>query len=223
MNNLLLFAHTPASLLMFGLLFMAGLQPLEAQTTATQPASAPAQTVAPLPDEEALHQELRDMKKIYEDAVNSGDMTPLAPIFNQETSGVVALNQEFHSLQEMQKIFDDFKKDLGPGYVYRVKLNPERSQIFGDIAVARGTSDEYAKSYGHEYNLTTRWTAVLRRENGHWRLIRSQVTMDPLHNSVLDAIISSITWTSLGWGAAVGAVVGLIAGFGLGRLGRKAA
>jgi hypothetical protein len=66
----------------------------------------------------------------------------------------------------MQQIFDNFKKTLGPDYVYRVTLNPERSLIYGDIAVARGTSDEYVKANGHEFNLTTRWTAVLRRENG---------------------------------------------------------
>jgi hypothetical protein len=45
----------------------------------------------------------------------------------------------------MQQIFDKFKNTLGPDYVYRVKLNPERSLIYGDIAVARGTSDDTSK------------------------------------------------------------------------------
>ena len=163
------------------------------------------------------------MKKIYEDAVNSGDLKTLAPVFGPQTSGVVATNEEFHTLDEMQQIFDRFKSTLGPGYTYRVTLNPERSLIYGDIAVARGTSDEYVKiSNGHEFNLTTRWTAVLRRENGQWHLLRSQVSMDPFHNPVNEYFFASVKKIYGGGGLALGLILGIPLGFLLkGR--RKAA
>jgi hypothetical protein len=113
----------------------------------------------------------------------------------------------------MQQIFDNFKNTLGPGYIYRVTVHPERSLIYGDIAVARGTSDEYVKSKGHEFNLTTRWTAVLRRENGQWHLIRSQVSMDPFHNSVTDYFFASVKKVYGGGGLAIGLVLGLLLGY----------
>ena len=62
-------------------------------------------------------------------------------MFGPQTSGVVATNEEFHTLDEMQQIFDRFKSSLGSGYTI-VTLNPERSLIYSDIALARGTSDE---------------------------------------------------------------------------------
>jgi ketosteroid isomerase-like protein len=201
------------------LLAISSLQPLCAQAAASPP-TAPAATSA-LPDEESLHQELRGLKKAYEDAVNSGNLAPLAPVFGPQSSGVVATNEEFHTLAEMQAIFDRFKNSLGPDYIYRVKLNPERSLIYGDIAVARGTSDEYVKSNGHEFNLTTRWTAVLRRENGQWHLLRSQVSMDPFHNSVTDHFFASVKRIYGGGGLAIGAVLGLLFGYFAGK--RKSA
>ena len=179
--------------------------------------NSPPPTATSLPDEETLHQELRGLKKIYEDAINSGDLKAMAPIFGSKTSGVVATNEEFHTLDEMQQIFDRFKNNLGPGYVYRVTLNPERSLIFGDIAVCLGTSDEYIKSgAGNEFKLQTRWTAVLRREEGRWHLLRSQVSMDPFHNSVTDHFFASARNLYGGGGLAIG----LLAGLGIGYLWR---
>jgi len=200
-----LFLVLPSILLVF-----VPFQPAAAQN----PAPAPTPTAAPLPDEEALHQELRGLKKSYEDAVNSGNLAPLAPVFGPQTSGVVATNEEFHTLDEMQQIFDRFKSTLGPGYIYRVTLNPERSLIYGDIAVCRGTSDEYIKSgSGNEFKLQTRWTAVLQRENGQWYLLRSQVSMDPFHNSVSDYFFGSVKRIYGGGGLAIGLVAGVLLGY----------
>jgi ketosteroid isomerase-like protein len=204
-----------ATIMAASLLAISSLQPLCAQTAASSPTASAASSA--LPDEESLHQELRGLRKTYEDAVNSGNLAPLAPAFGPQTSGVVATNEEFHTIAEMQDIFDRFKNTLGPGYTYRVKLNPELSLIYGDIAVARGTSDEYVKSHGHEFNLTTRWTAVLRRENGQWHLLRSQVSMDPFHNSVTNYFFASVKKIYGGVGLAIGLVVGLLLGYFTGR------
>jgi hypothetical protein len=199
-----------ATILIATLLAFMPFQPAAAQNAPPPPAA----TAAPLPDEEALHQELRGLKKIYEDAVNSGNLAPLAPVFGPQTSGVVATNEEFHTLDEMQQIFDRFKNTLGPGYIYRVTLNPERSLIYGDIAVCRGTSDEYIKSgSGNEFKLQTRWTAVLQRENGQWHLLRSQVSMDPFHNSVSDYFFGSVKKIYGGGGLAIGLLAGVLLGY----------
>jgi len=222
MNTIRYFAFIPASVLAISLFALTSYQTAVAQNPPPAPTIAPAAAPTPLPDEEALHQELRDMKKIYEDAVNSGDLKTLAPVFGPQTSGVVATNEEFHTLDDMQQIFDRFKNTLGPGYTYRVTLNPERSLIYGDIAIARGTSDEYVKiSNGHEFNLQTRWSAVLRRENGQWHLLRSQVSMDPFHNPVTEYFFASVKKIYGGGGLAIGLIVGILLGYLL--RGRKTA
>jgi len=208
------FALVPASAFAVTLMTLTSYQPALAQNPPPAPAPTVAPAVTPLPDEEALHQELRGLKKAYEDAVNSGNLAPLAPVFCPQTSGVVATNEEFHTLDDMQQIFDRFKNSLGPGYTYRVTLNPERSLIYGDIAVCRGTSDEYVKSgSGNEFKLTTRWTAVLRRDHGQWQLLRSQVSMDPFHNSVTEYFFASVKKLYGGGGLALGLVLGIPLGF----------
>jgi ketosteroid isomerase-like protein len=162
-------------------------------------------------EEELTHLELRALKIIYEDAVNSGDLKPLEPYFTPETTGVVSLGKEFKNLSEFQKLFDDFKALIGPDHVYKIELHPERSTILGDIALARGTSSEYIKtSKGKEFNLTTLWSATLRRENGKWHLLRCQVTLDPFDNSVFHYFIMQ-TKKVYGWGALfLGLIVGAL-------------
>ncbi len=210
MKNICRFPLILTTILVASLLALTSFQP----TAAQNPPPTPAPTAASLPDEEALHQELRGLKKIYEDAVNSGNLAPLAPVFGPQTSGVVATNEEFHTLDDMQQIFDRFKSTLGPGYTYRVTLNPERSLIYGDIAVCRGTSDEYIKSgSGNEFKLLTRWTAVLQRDNGQWHLLRSQVSMDPFHNPVSDYFFASVKKVYGGGGLALGLIAGIILGY----------
>ena len=67
MNTIHRFAILPASALAFSLLTLAPCQLAVAQNPSKGPTSTPVLTQ--LPDEEALHQELRDMKKNHEDAV----------------------------------------------------------------------------------------------------------------------------------------------------------
>ena len=202
-------------MLLLGILGLIASADIQAQTNTT------AQTVSTLPDEEAIHQELRGLKKVYEDAVNSGDLKTLAPMFGPQSTGIIALNQEFHTLPEMEKIYEDFMSMLGPDHVYRVSLNPERSLIFGDIAIARGTSDDYIKSKGHEFNFQSHWSAVLRRENGNWRMINLQATMDPFHNSVTDFIMTSIKRVYGGVGLAIGLLLGIALGYLIFGRGKK--
>ena len=49
----------------------------------------------------------------------------------------------------MQKYFDEIKQRLGKGSSYAVKLKPERTEFFGDIAFAHGV----AQTFGHRDQL----------------------------------------------------------------------
>lgn len=168
--------------------------------------------------EEKLHEELRELKTKYEKAVNTGDYAPLASLFGPDTTGVVVDNRPFKTFAELQAIDAKFRADF-PGLVYRVTVNPELSQLYGDIAVAHGTADEYVKTSAGEFTYTSRFTAVLRRTESGWKLIRSQVTMDPFRNSIVAHFLSQ---TRLYFGAGALAA-GLLVGFLIGRSSRRAA
>jgi len=181
------------------------------------PCAFPALQAATAADEK-LHEELRQLKAAYEKAVNTGDFAPLESLFAPDTTGVVVDNRPFKSFAELKAIDERFRADF-PGLVYRVTLKPELSQLYGDIAVAHGTADEYVKTSAGEFTYTSSFTAVMRRTDAGWKLIRSQVTMDPFRNSVVQHFLSR-TKTYFGLG---GLALGAIAGFLIGRAsGRKA-
>lgn len=170
--------------------------------------------IAAASDEAALHDELRQLKAVYENAINTGDFSQLESVFDAASSGVVVDNQPFKTPADLKAIYARFHASL-PGVVYRIKLNPEKSLILDNLAVAYGTGEEYVKTDAGEFNYTTSFTAVLRRDDQQkWKLVRSQFTMDPFKNSVVQYFI---TKTKLYFGGgALG--VGLIGGFILGRL-----
>ncbi len=161
------------------------------------------------PDE--IHNELRQLKATYETAVNSGNFAPLETLFDANSSGVTVDNQTFRTFAELKAIYDKFHASF-PGVVYRIELNANPSLLSGDLALSTGTASEYVKTAAGEFNYTSSFTAVLRRTDTGWKLVRSQVTMDPFRNSVVTFFEhkAKLTYGLLGLG--VGALLGLLIG-----------
>jgi hypothetical protein len=169
---------------------------------------ASARAATPL-TEEALHAELRQLKTTYENALFSGDLTPLAPLFDAESSGVTVDNQSFRSFAELKAIYDRFHADF-PGVVYRLKLDSAPALLVGPLAIAHGTAAESVTTAAGEFNYTSTWTIVMKRTDAGWKLVRSQVTMDPFRNSIVTFFQSRARlFYGLG-GAAVGFALGLV-------------
>ena len=124
---------------------------------------------------EADKQALRTLGASYEKAINSGDLSSLAPSLTSTASAVFLTNDEVKGLLAMQAFFDDIKKRLGPGSSYSIKLVPDDTQFFGDIALAHGSTEESVTMAGKILNYTTRWTAVLRKLEGTWKAERLHV------------------------------------------------
>lgn len=169
--------------------------------------------------DEKLHAELRQLKTLYENAINSGNLAPLEPLFAADSTGVTVDNQSFKNFAELKAIYDRFNADF-PGVVYRITMKPELSKLHGDLAIAYGSADEYVKTAAGEFTYTSTFTVVLRRTDAGWKLVRSQITMDPFRNSIAE-YLRNRTGRYFGFGAlAIGAIVGLVAGRAIG--GRKA-
>ena len=135
------------------------------------------------PEEEAEHDALRGLRAIYEQAVNENRVDLLQPLLHPEFTGVMMTGRQVTSFDEVTQYWQDIRALIGEGGRYTTKVNPEWSTLFGDVALARGTTDDVVvTSEGQEFRFQSFWTAVLQKHNGRWALRRVQGSMDPVTN-----------------------------------------
>ena len=162
------------------------------------------------------HAELRELKNTYETALSTGNLAPLESLFDAGSSGVTVDNQTFQTFAELKAIYAKFHAAF-PGVVYEVKLDSVPSLIEGNLAMAHGTAIEHVKTSAGDFTYPSTWTAVLRRTDSGWKLVRSQITMDPFRNPIVTFFEQKAKITYGLIGLAVGLTVGLL----LGRIFRK--
>lgn len=161
------------------------------------------------PDEEVDHESLRRLRQVYERAVNEDQVDLLGPHLHPDFFGVMITNEHVRNLEDMRAYWRRIKELIGEGGRYTTTLNPERSVIVGDVAFARGTTDDVVVTGdGNEYRFSTSWTVVCQREDGQWRVLRAQGTMDPVQNEFVRTFLRRAGVQ----GALIGGVVGLVAG-----------
>lgn len=178
------------------------------QTPAPNPALKGPQAVLP-GQEEADHEALRAIKAAYEQAVNDAQFDRLAPYLHPDFFAVMVTNAPVHNVEEMRAYWQRMKALIGDGGRYTTKLNPERSVILGDIALARGTSDDVVvTSEGREYHFSTNWTVVCQRVGGQWKVLRGQGTMDPITNQFAQTFARRATVQGSVIGGAIGVALG---------------
>src|SRR5438046_7573395 len=90
-----------------------------------------------LAQDEPEHQALRQIKTLYERAVNVDRLELLEPYFAKPFYGVMITSKRVSSLDEMKQYWASMKQMMGPGGTYRVTVIPERSVLMGDFALAR--------------------------------------------------------------------------------------
>jgi len=164
-------------------------------------------------DDEAEHTALRAIKAAYEQSVNSGNPAGLAPYLSDNVTGVMVTGEPVKGLDGLKTYWQKIQEMLGPGGSYHVTVNAEKSDLFGDIAVSHGTTeDRVTTSGGKEFKFSSNWTSVCHKENGAWKVIRMQATMDPVNNPFIAARVK-FTKLVFGIGGAVaGALLVLLAG-----------
>lgn len=162
--------------------------------------------------QEADHEQLRALKGVYEQAVAAENVELLAPHLAAGFSGVMVTGDSVRSIDDLSAYWQKIKQLLGPGGTYAVTINPdELSLISGDIALSRGSTQELAVTdAGKRYEFSSQWTAVCRREEGQWKLLRVQATMDPVSNVFVKTFLTRTATTSGLVGAAIGLALGLL-------------
>jgi len=171
-----------------------------------QPVSAPSAA------EEAEWVKIRNIKAIYEEAVNTNQLEKLKPYIAKNFHGVMVNGREARSYDDLVKIVADVRALIGAGGSYHTKLNYEPGTMFGDLAVANGTTEEtIVTGSGKRFEPTSTWLVNLIKEEGDWKLYRVQATMDPVNNVF---VRDTVKYTSIffgGGGVLAGALIGALA------------
>ena len=161
----------------------------------------------------AIHQELRAVLQGMEQAINERRYSDLEPYF-VENLRVTTINQEV--ISKRSEITAYFEKWFGEdGYLktLEITLTPDATtELYGDktYGIVRGTGDEkYVLADGRYFDMTTRWTATVMKDNdGQWRILSLHIGTNFLDNPILAKAESALMTFAAG-----GALLGLILGW----------
>ncbi|HEU4889452.1 MAG TPA: nuclear transport factor 2 family protein [Thermoanaerobaculia bacterium] len=179
--------------------------------------------VAPLrlqAQDEAAHNELRQLKTTMEKALNARDLDTI--VANVHPS-VVFTTMNGDVCRGPQQIRAYFEKMLtAPGHIVKdVKVSFEVDQLTtlygGDTGVAYGSSkDHYELTDGQTFDINGRWTCTMVKSGDRWVIAAFHYSANVFSNPIVDRYKAAI------WQAGIGAaVLALIVGFALGRLLRR--
>ena len=168
---------------------------------------------------EADHQELRQMLATVRDAINAQQIEKLEPLLAEKFSIILADAQLVTSLKDLKAYYQRLI-DPGSGVLKSLTVNPsadELSQFIApDVAVCHGTSsDTFVLTNGTTRVLPSRWTAVLVKVNGAWKISALQIGANILDNPILDEHKRAAKQIAIA-SAAVGLALGVV-GFVVGR------
>jgi ketosteroid isomerase-like protein len=167
---------------------------------------------------EADHEALRRLKAVFEKAASENKLDLLRPYVNDDFSAVTYTDREFTDFDAFKARWQKTRDEIVGDGSYKVTLLPERSEIYGDFAIARGDSENVlVNQAGKEFHFTSHWTAVCRKVDGQWKIVRAHSSLDPFGNPMLiDGVKSKVLQTAgiAGFG---GLIVGSLAAYLLTR------
>lgn len=160
----------------------------------------------------AIHEELRGVLKQLGVAINSGKFDDMLPVLSEKIRAT-PINQEF--LSSKQEVSAYFKKWFGAGgYLKKLEIDLSAdalTELSADKTwgIVRGQGTEkYILSDGRPYELKTRWTATVAKEDdGRWRIRAIHIGTNFLDNPILTEAERALAKV-----AGIGALVGLLLG-----------
>ena len=166
------------------------------------------------------HEELRAMLRAVTKAINDKDLPALAAVMLPDVSITTVDQQRFKTLGDFQNYWNAIFS--GPTLqVRKVTLNPavdDLTQFIDDsTGLAYGTStDTWEFADGDVRTMKVRWSTVVRKVDGKWKVASLHVGTNLLDNPVLDAAKATAWKLAAGVGAG-----GLVVGAVIGWLGRR--
>jgi ketosteroid isomerase-like protein len=195
-----------------------------AQAPAASPPAASVPAAAPVGDaaagQEADRAALRQVGAAYQAAIRDNRIDDLAPLLHDDFHAVMVTGRAVTGFAGIKQYWADMRALMGEGGRYTTTLKPETSVFLGDLALARGTSDDVVVTDRGEFRFTGAWTAVLQKVNGQWKVRLAHGSMDPVDN----AFTRTFTRRALQWTLPITGILGILGGYAVGKgFGRRRA
>jgi ketosteroid isomerase-like protein len=134
-------------------------------------------------DEESDRAALRLIRTNYMEAIDSGQVAKLAPYLSKDVTGVMVTGEEVKGLDGLEAYWKKIQDLIGPGGSYHVAVNVDKTDLYGDVAVSRGSTEDVVRlGNGKELHFNSYWTSVCQKEDGGWKVVRMEATMNPVDN-----------------------------------------
>lgn len=167
--------------------------------------------------QEADKQALRDLKTIYEKAIAEKDLSVIEPYLAKDFTAVMITADEVSDYAGIKAYWKKVEDFIGKDGTYTVSIVPDDTIFEGNIAIAKGSAKEHVVRDGRNIDLTSKWTAIARKEGETWKLVRIQASIDPVKNPIIDTLQTAKLWVV----GAVAGIIGLVLGLILGRRKRR--
>ena len=165
------------------------------------------------PGTEEDKQALRDLAAIYETAIAEDDLARLEQHLAEGFTSAMVTGERVEGFAGLEDYWEGLKELIGEGGSYRVTLEPEDTDFRNGVAVAKGNATERVTlSSGSEITFPSQWTAVCIQEDGAWKLLRAQGTMNPVENPFIARAFKVTAITAGGIAGIAGILVGLLIG-----------
>ncbi|HXT11716.1 MAG TPA: nuclear transport factor 2 family protein [Candidatus Angelobacter sp.] len=169
-------------------------------------------------DDEADRAALRLIRTNYMEAVNSGQIDELAPYLSKDVTGVMVTGEEVKGLDGLKAYWKKIQGLIGPGGSYHVNVNVDKTDLYGDVAVSRGSTEDVVRlGNGKELHFGSYWASVCHKEDGGWKVVRMEAVMNPVENVFISLRLLK---TKLAYGIG-GLILGALLAFVIHLLGRR--
>lgn len=157
--------------------------------------------------EDPAHEELRVLRAEIIDAITKGDIDSVLKHVDPDVVVTWQNSEVCRGREGLKDFFERMGKQSFKGY--KVPPTPDELTILhgGDTGISFGETIADYHLLGKSYEMKSRWTATLVRENGKWLLASYHISMNVLDNPILTAAKNSLYL-----GGAVALVIGIFIG-----------
>jgi uncharacterized protein (TIGR02246 family) len=159
--------------------------------------------------EDPAHEELRKLRTEMIAAITQGDIDTVLQHVDPNVVVTWQNAEVCRGREGLKEFFERMGKKSFKGY--KVPPTPDELTILygGDTGISFGETVGEYKLLGKSYEIKSRWTATLVKEDGKWLLAAYHISMNSLDNPLLSAAKKSIP---------IVAGVALLLGFVIGRV-----
>jgi ketosteroid isomerase-like protein len=140
---------------------------------------------------EAEHEKLRVLRDAFTAALNAQDFAALKGLVAEDLKFTTISNEQISGVAELEaywkRLFDGDDSELTG-----LKVAPEADELTSflsaDVGVVQGSSqDVYSFRKMGDREMTSRWTAVVKKVASEWKVSHVHMSGNVLDNPVLDA------------------------------------